>query len=138
MKLTIGRYRILIDEADYPLIKDYSWTVWKHGKRFYVRTGKGSLMHRLILGLEPGDGKEVDHANRNGLDNRRCNIRICSRSQNLCNRKCKAAYKVGKKWRAIININGIDKHLGYFNFKKDAVCAFKKAAAERRLTWGYN
>ncbi|GAH21431.1 unnamed protein product, partial [marine sediment metagenome] len=37
-------------------------------------------MHRQILGLKPGDGKIVDHINRNPLDNRRVNLRIVSQA----------------------------------------------------------
>ena len=37
-------------------------------------------MHRMIM--LPPDGMDVDHINGNGLDNRRNNLRICTRSQN--------------------------------------------------------
>jgi hypothetical protein len=39
------------------------------------------MMHRLILNAGPGD--VVDHINRNTLDNRRENIRVCSTSENV-------------------------------------------------------
>jgi hypothetical protein len=43
-------------------------------------------MHRLILGISDSS-IEVDHANRISLDNRRCNLRVCDRSENNKNRK---------------------------------------------------
>lgn len=42
-------------------------------------------MHRLIMDFPKG--KDIDHKNGNGLDNRRCNLRICSRLENMSNRR---------------------------------------------------
>ena len=43
------------------------------------------IMHRAILNAPPG--VPVDHANGNGLDNRKANLRTCSSSQNSQNRR---------------------------------------------------
>lgn len=55
---------------------------------YYERGSDGKMhtrkLHRLILGAKPG--QEVDHKNRNKLDNRRSNIWICTRSENLRNK----------------------------------------------------
>lgn len=48
------------------------------------------LMHRLIMRAQ--EDQEVDHINRDGLDNRRCNLRIATRSEQMLN----ARIKVGK------------------------------------------
>jgi hypothetical protein len=42
-------------------------------------------MHRMILGLKPGDGVHTDHWDGNGLNNQRANLRQGSRSQNMRN-----------------------------------------------------
>lgn len=79
-----------MDDEDVQLAK-LSWQLNSTG---YVRRtirlrGSGKhrtlLMHRFIMG-EP-EGKVVDHINGDKLDNRRCNLRIGTQSDNLRNRK---------------------------------------------------
>jgi len=69
-------YASLIDTADLPLIAAYRWHLCRGASTSYVVTklNPGTLyLHRLIM--DPPLGLEVDHANWNGLDNRRCNLR---------------------------------------------------------------
>lgn len=89
-------YDVLYDEEDHPLISNYHWNVCKSGKHdlYYVRANtvingkKTSIaMHRLILGFPKYPEFQVDHINHNGLDNRRVNIRICTASENIRNRR---------------------------------------------------
>lgn len=98
-------------------------------------------MHRLILGLEAYNSKNpVDHINGNGLDNRRCNIRISTNSQNQANRSAGVNNTIGfkgvrlakgyksKPWRADIKLNGKRKFLGYYSTPKEAAYAYNKAS----------
>jgi len=109
-----------VDEADYPLVAGRKW----HAKPIRRRTGgyyaaatspTGSpiYMHRVIIGARRG--QLVDHANSDGLDNRRENLRIATHSQNVINRA--AVTKWGYRgivrnhptcggFRAIIEIEG--------------------------------
>jgi len=134
----------LIDEIDYPLISQYRWFCLDHGKRQYAQATysvknktKHIYMHRMIMGFP--EGKEIDHINFNGLDNRRENLRICSKSQNHFNiRKSKSASKYKGviavpstgKWSARIKIDGKKTHLGTFLNEVDAAKAYDKAATE--------
>ena len=87
----------LIDDSDVELVSSGSW--WVQGspkKGFYVAgriiqdgIRRKVLLHRLRLGANPCD--VVDHINRDSLDNRRANLRICSRSQNNCNQRQKSS-----------------------------------------------
>lgn len=76
---------ILADRSDYDLIKNFSWFVSSTG---YATTGSGKTqvyMHRLVMREYLTDGKEIDHANGNGLDNRKNNLRVCNHRENLRN-----------------------------------------------------
>jgi hypothetical protein len=78
----------LVDEADRAFLSQHRWRLGAHG--YAVRnvpgTDERALMHREILGLQRGDGLCVDHLNRDPLDNRRANLRICSQAENMQNR----------------------------------------------------
>lgn len=47
-------------------------------------------MHRLIMNAE--ENKVIDHINRNKLDNRKENLRICQQSDNCKNKIAKKGY----------------------------------------------
>lgn len=89
-------------------------------------------MHHTVFG-HPGV-LQVDHANRNPLDNRRCNLRLATQSQNQLNREAPLNNTSGykgvswgarqRKWRA--HFRG--KHLGFFDSPSGAHGAYLKAA----------
>lgn len=82
-----GGGHAVVDEQDVPLISGFQWRVHKspRGKSRYAkaRSGRNIYMHRLIIGAPIGTA--VDHKNGDGLDNRRCNLRLCTPSQNSAN-----------------------------------------------------
>jgi len=85
--------------------------------------------------------QDVDHINRNPFDNRKCNLRACSRSVNMQNGGCRrgvnatSSYKgVGwdkhrRKWHAQIGKDYVNYNLGRFNTECDAALAYNEAAA---------
>ena len=86
--LTRGLHAI-VDAEDYEWLSRHKWQVQPsashrtyYAKRVYRH--RLILMHREIM--KPPKGMFVDHINGNGLDNRRCNLRICTPGQNSCNR----------------------------------------------------
>jgi hypothetical protein len=94
-------------------------------------------MHRLILGAQNGD--LVDHKDRNGLNNRRNNLRLCTSSQNSMNviRKYKGKtsvfrgvhfHKAANKWIAKVYAGRVAHHLGSFVNEVDAAIAYDHAA----------
>lgn len=84
--LRIG-FEVVVDAIDYEKISKKTWHFKKAGNgiKLYAATSvwknKTIYMHRFILDCPPD--KEVDHLNGNGLDNRRANLEIVSKQQNM-------------------------------------------------------
>lgn len=143
LELTRGCVAILDDE-DFERVAQYRWQVNKYGyaiRRSEAVDGKRvpMLMHRIILGVTDKN-IHVDHANKNKLDNRRCNLRLATRGQNRANsgknRNNKSGFKgvyIDKRrkknqFSAQIRGNGSIKWLGYFPTPQEAHAAYCKAA----------
>jgi hypothetical protein len=99
----------------------------------YAAAKRDGRLHRILLG-EPDD--HIDHKDRNGLNNRRSNLRPCTRSQNLGNSRKRSnktgfrgVYLEGRtgRWCAMLS----DQHLGTFDTPEAAARAYDAAAIER-------
>jgi hypothetical protein len=124
-----------IDAADFERVSQFKWQAMNSRDVFYaVNTGK-VMMHRFILGLTPND-PEVDHRNRNGLDNRRENLRLATRSQQMANRRLftqtstgyKGVARRGAKFAAYIGARRM--YLGLFPTAEAAALAYDAKAVE--------
>ncbi len=135
--LTQG-FSAMVDDEDYDSLSKYKWSVstlsWccpnvRYARRFVGR--KSIFMHRQIIGALTG--QETDHINRDGLDNRRSNLRIVTRSQNGFNRGMQSNNTSGetgivwhrrnKKWQAQAMIDRKMHYLGQFESIADAIKA---------------
>lgn len=139
--------RVALVDVDDSWVLQWKWCASRGGKTRYVhRRVHGNrcvYLHRVILGFSDPDtgenlapGVQVDHANGNGLDNRRGNLRPCTRSQNAVNaRRAGSGYRGlcrnGKKWQALIRQHGKTKYLGTFDTPEGAARAYDAAARER-------
>jgi len=77
---------VQVDDADYPAISVHSWALARKRDKLYAVArinGRGVYLHRLIMGAPMF--RVVDHIDGDGLNNRRSNLRICTRSQNMGN-----------------------------------------------------
>jgi len=128
---------ILIDDDDFKKINKFKWYISRSAKdKYYIANRNGQRLHRLITDCQ--DGMEVDHINGNTFDNRKVNLRICSRSENSMNRKKSnnkssiykgvSLYKRDMNWVSYIKINGKKISLGYFETEKEAAFAYNTAA----------
>lgn len=77
-----------IDDEDFDVLSLSRWRKFRSRRAFYVQATSGphrwKLMHRVVLRAVLGE--MIDHKNRNGLDNRKENLRRCTSSQNNGNR----------------------------------------------------
>lgn len=136
-KIKIGKKFLLVDNKDFYLVKDIKWSLHPRSLRGWVPAiQKNVFIHRFIL--NPPKDKVVDHINHNTLDNRRVNLRICSRLENARNRRMnknnKSGYKgvyyerTRQKHRAQIGFKGRNIKLGRFKDPKMAAVAYNEAA----------
>ena len=129
--------RALIDLEYVDLVKDYKWCL-DGSNRNYVYNKQVGFLHRFIM--NPTDDLVVDHINRNQLDNRRENLRICTQHENSFNQSIRCNNTSGvlgvswdkarNKWSAYIQINGKKKSLGRYNTKEEAIEARRLAEIE--------
>lgn len=137
------------DIEDYDKIKDYCWNINPKGYVVCANNINGkkttSYITRMIFdGLPSHNEIQVDHINHNKFDNRKCNLRICTPSQNCMNKSLRSDnttsasgvywYKPRNQWVAKICANKENIHLGYFNEFEDAVKA-RKEAEEKYFGW---
>jgi len=128
---------MLIDDCNYELIKPFKWFVNNRGYAASHIKGRYWLLHRFIMNLEHGNKTCVDHLNRNKLDNRVSNFRLCSRSENLTNKplykNSKSPFKGvdhrhGTRYRARIRVNKKIILLGTYGTQEEAAAAYDRAA----------
>lgn len=161
-----GGYSAIVDDDDYEWLSKLRWYAVKTGSnKQYVAVktqllrvwddgftwGRAEQMHRLILGRTATLNKDihVDHINGNSLDNRKENLRTCSRTENARNSKkrithngkpCSSKYKgvmwypwnkmleTGTPWNAQIRHNNKLHNLGYFATEEMAAKAYDAMA----------
>lgn len=135
----------LVDDEDFAWLNRHRWQRLKtHASRITAEAGKRRpvLMHREVArraGLDI-EGKQVDHINGDGLDNRRRNLRCASgrqnrQNQNLKRKGCSSRFKGvhwvgGLGWAAEIYVEGRCIRLGRFSSEEEAQLAYAGAAIE--------
>lgn len=133
--------RAIIDIEDVEFVSGYKWSVYNGKKWPYVFSqidkNKRILLHRFLLCVT-NKTIQVDHKNRNPLDNRRSNLRIASNQENAFNQslrtdgasKFKGVSRKDGKWRATINFCKQQYRLGLYSNEIEAAEAYDKKAIE--------
>lgn len=129
ISLSQGKFA-LVDDEDFDRVSQYKW-YFNDGYAMRYEKGKRIRMHRFIL--DAPDGVEVDHRNRNKLDQRRENLRLCTGIENKRNLGIRKDNTSGYKnvyldrstghWRSAIYVNGKPIHFGSFKEKRHAAMA---------------
>ena len=160
VKLKITGGTTILDEDDYLKYRDLAWHVnvrsyaklnkgiSRHGKKRWVTF----YLHRMVMGLEHGDKKQVDHINRNTLDNRKCNLRIADATLQNINKPLQKNNKSGYRgvhchrrqitgrwytyYEALINIRGKSIFLGQSKYIENAIKMRRDAEAKYFDTYG--
>lgn len=132
---------VLVDDNDFDKVSSFSWSLNTNGyavsSRYSKETKKSVsfYLHRFLLGVEGKKHIEVDHINRNKLDNRIKNLRVCTRRDNSCNKSQKigisgfrGVWKNHNGWQAVLKFRGERMCLGTYEDKKEAAKKWNEVA----------
>ena len=141
--MKINEYDVLIDNDDYEKVNSIKWHVYITKGLIYFRTWsyigrKQTLLFLHQLVAKTPKGMKTDHANGNTLDNRKCNLRICTAAENTRNQKRRTDNSSGYKgvswakrrgkWVAQIIKDGKHHFLGHFSTPEEAHNAYCEAS----------
>lgn len=120
----------IIDPEDVERVQLRKWNILPCGTKTYIytKTPQHTKLHRYIL--EYYGPKEIDHINRNSLDNRKSNLRIVTRSENASNTDAKHIRKEGNSWRYEIVRFGKRFRKSGFKSYEDASAALQKCLSD--------
>lgn len=131
------------DDADQDIVKPLAWTCWNG----YISTmvqSRHVYLHILIMermiGRKMRKGELVDHKDENPSNNKRANLRVATKSQNMSNRGItkrntsgyKGVSRVANrsKWQATIQVNYKSMSLGRYDTPEEAALAYNKASTK--------
>ena len=138
----------LVDDGDYDLVMQYRWNVYERnrsgrnvGPYAQARSRQGRACPRIMMHVLLMGSTGIDHADHDGLNNRRSNLRPATHSQNMQNARTRVSGKTSQYkgvcaiehglWRAYIDAENVRCNLGDFTSEIEA--AYTYDAAARKL-----
>ena len=139
--LTQGKVTV-VDDEDYGWLSKWKWCAVNGHNGFHAESrvgGKHVYIHRLIMDAQPG--QQVDHRDHDGLNNTRCNLRLCTNAENArnqrkrpgCSSPLKGVTRTGRRqnpWMAQITLNRANIYLGCYSTQEAAAKAYDVAAVK--------
>lgn len=141
----------LVDHEDFERLHRYKWHSKKEKGYVYAATNIRVLnggyiarsLHKMVM--NPPKGMVVDHINHDTLDNRRANLRVCTKAENNRNRRShknsktgvKGVYPAKLRYQAIITSHGTQYYLGSFKTIVEAARAYDSAAKRLHGAFAY-
>jgi hypothetical protein len=124
----------IVDDEAYDTAIERLWRL-DQGYVLSYAQGERMFLHRLVMGMEPGNPGEVDHIDGEKLDNRRGNLRLATHAQNgqnLPNVGTRGTYfnRRAGRWVAQACVKGVQNYLGLYDTQQEAAAV----AAEFRAT----
>ena len=138
----------MVDDDDYDELNAAKWGV--SSGYCYKSIGRAETisMYRVLMGLKKFDKMQVDHIDRNGLNNQRSNLRLATHSQNALNKPAGRNHPTGLKGILLPVATGLfvvrvkSKTVGQWGNLRDAVCQYndeaRKAHGEFALQHDYD
>ena len=131
-------YSTIVDDDLFDWLNQWKWYAKVDRKTVYAArepAGKEILMHKLLLPCEPP--LEIDHKDRNGLNNQLNNLRVATPTQNRVNSfyknntsGYKGVYKNTGRWEAQIRCGSKTLYIGRFDSPEEAARIYDKKARE--------
>lgn len=122
---------------------DIAGRITTHGYRYLKVKCVGYMAHRICWAIHYNqditNGQCIDHINGNRDDNRACNLRLVTHSENSYNRyQQKTTIRPGVcirkgKFVAYIHIGEKRLHLGYYTTEEEAIAARLNAEREYNI-----
>lgn len=138
LPLTRGKFT-KVDDKDYVYLNQFKWRISDRGyveRTCYIGSKHNIRLHTILL--KPVAGKEVDHKDRDKLNNQRDNLRLATRAQQVQNcRKHKNTSsrfkglcwcKTYNKWRVGIRVDKKLIYLGRFDNEIEGYLRYCQAA----------
>ncbi len=140
IKLSQGKCA-LVDDEDFEYLIQWKWSLSSDGYAVRNTTKNNEKrttlrMHRVIN--KTPYGFETDHKNGCRIDNRKCNLRTATKSQNGQNRrlfkpgtskwKGVSWHNKNRRWRTQIKVSGEIIHIGEFKNELEAAKVYDQAA----------
>lgn len=138
ISLTLGQVA-LVDLEDFDRINKFKWCAIRRPSGIYHAMrkdacGQTEFMHHAVLRVIPSTKNPVDHENRNGVDNRKFNIKVVTPRINGLNKPASWNAKIierhGNRFRVRPQVNGKKVNLGSFSTEEEAIQAVRAFYAE--------